>query len=252
QGLVGLVTGGASGLGKATAERFVKQGAKVVLCDLESSEGKQVASGLGDDCVFAATDVTSENDVVNALEIAKSKFGGLDTVVNCAGIGIAKTVYDFKRNKPHSLEDFKRILEVNVGGTFNVTRLAVGLINANEPNSNGQKGVIINTASVAAFDGQRGQAAYAASKGAITSMALPLARDLGRQGIRVMTIAPGLFKTPLLESLPEAAIQQLCSYIPFPSRLGHPDEYAHLVQTIIENPMLNGEVIRLDGALRMQ
>lgn len=246
-----LVTGAASGLGRATAERFVRQGAMVVLCDLPTSGGNEVAKALGNDCVFAPTDVTSEANVKQALAIAEEKFGRLDIAVNCAGIGVAFKVYNFNKNKAHSQDDFLRVLNVNTGGTFNVIRLSVSLMGKNEPNKNGQRGVVINTASVAAFDGQMGQAAYSASKGAIVGMTLPLARDLASQGIRVCTIAPGLFDTPLLGSLPEKVRTFLASTIPYPSRLGHPDEYAHLVECIVQNPLLNGEVIRLDGALRM-
>ncbi|KAI8771725.1 3-hydroxyacyl-CoA dehydrogenase type-2 [Biomphalaria glabrata] len=249
--VVALVTGGASGLGKATVERFVKQGAKVVLCDLANSKGQEVAQALGSNCIFTPTDVTSEEDVSKALQLAKDKFGGLQVAVNCAGIGVAFKTYNFNKQRPHELTDFNKVLMVNTGGTFNVIRLAAGLIGSNEPNSDGQRGVIVNTASVAAFDGQMGQAAYSASKGAIVSMTLPIARDLASQGIRVVTVAPGLFDTPLLQQLPEKVRKFLSSTIPFPSRLGHPEEYAHLVQSIVENPLLNGEVIRLDGALRM-
>ncbi|KAK7496216.1 hypothetical protein BaRGS_00012626 [Batillaria attramentaria] len=251
KGMVGLVTGAASGLGRATAERFVRQGAKVVLCDLPTSGGADVAKAMGDNCVFAPTDVTSEADVTEALSVAQSKFGRLDVAVNCAGIGVAFKVYNFKKDKPHDLQDFARVLTVNTVGTFNVIRLSVGLMGKNEPNENGQRGVVVNTSSVAAFDGQMGQVAYSASKGAIVGMTLPLARDLASQGIRVCTIAPGLFDTPLLAGLPEKVRTFLASTIPFPSRLGHPDEYAHLVESIVQNPLLNGEVIRLDGALRM-
>lgn len=252
KGVVSLVTGAASGLGRATAERFVREGAKVILCDLPSSSGQDVAKSLGNNCVFAPVDVTSEADVKKALDIAKDKFGRLDVVVNCAGIGVAFKTYNFNKDRPHGLEDFARVLTVNTVGSFNVIRLAVGLIGKNQPNSDGQRGVIVNTASVAAFDGQMGQAAYSASKGAIVGMTLPIARDLASQGIRVCTIAPGLFDTPLLASLPEKVRTFLASTVPNPSRLGNSDEFAHLVQCIVENPMLNGEVIRLDGAIRMQ
>ncbi|KAL5014438.1 hypothetical protein ScPMuIL_008708 [Solemya velum] len=251
KGLVGLVTGGASGLGRATVERFVRQGSRVILCDLPSSQGGDVAKNLGENCIFIPTDVTSEQDVKTAVEHAKEKFGKLDVAVNCAGIGVAYKTYNFNKDKPHQQDDFLRVLNVNAGGSFNVIRLACGLIGKNEPDGSGQRGVIINTASVAAYDGQRGQVAYSASKGAIVGMTLPIARDLSTQGIRVVTIAPGLFDTPLLASLPEKVRSFLASTIPFPSRLGHPDEYAHMCQTIVENPLLNGEVIRLDGALRM-
>lgn len=248
---VGLVTGGASGLGKATVERFVREGARVVLCDLPTSSGKEVADSLGDNCVFAPTDVTSEADVTQALDMAKSKFGRLDMAVNCAGIGIAFKTYNFNKKRPHDLADFQKVLMVNTAGTFNVIRLAAGVMGEQEPNADGQRGVVVNTASVAAYDGQMGQAAYSASKGAIVGMTLPIARDLASHGIRVVTIAPGLFDTPLLANLPEKVRKFLASTIPFPPRLAHPDEYAHLVQSVYENPMLNGEVIRLDGALRM-
>ncbi|XP_014772162.1 3-hydroxyacyl-CoA dehydrogenase type-2 [Octopus bimaculoides] len=251
KGLVGLVTGGASGLGLAAVQRLVQQGSRVVLCDLPNSKGAEVASKLGGNCIFAPTDVTSEADVDNALAIAKNNFGRLDAVVNCAGIGVAFKVYNFKKELPHSYEDFKKVLSVNTCGSFNVIRLAVGLMGKNEPNADGHRGVVVNTASVAAYDGQMGQVAYSASKGAIVGMTLPLARDLASQGIRCMTIAPGLYDTPLLAGLPEKVRKYLASTVPFPSRLGDPAEYAHLVQSVIENPMLNGEVIRIDGALRM-
>lgn len=250
--LVALVTGGASGLGRATAARLARNGAKVVVCDLPNSKGAQLVDELAADALFAPVDVASEADVTKALELTKLKFGGLDVVVNCAGIGIACKTYNFKKNAPHLLEDFEKVLRVNTIGTFNVIRLAVGLMSQNDPDPDGLRGVVVNTASVAAFDGQKGQAAYSASKGAIVGMTLPIARDLAGVGIRVCTIAPGLFDTPLLRGLPEEVRKHLADTIPFPSRLGDPDEYAHLAQFIIENPLMNGEVIRLDGALRMQ
>ncbi|XP_067135334.1 3-hydroxyacyl-CoA dehydrogenase type-2 isoform X1 [Centruroides vittatus] len=249
--LVVLITGGGSGLGKATAERLVKQGAKVVICDLPTSKGNDVAKDLGTNCVFAPTNVTSETDVKNALNTTEEKFGKLDAAINCAGIGVALKTYDYKRDIPHSLEDFSKVIQVNAVGTFNVIRLAVGLIGKNTPDADGQRGVIINTASVAAFEGQKGQVAYSASKGAIVGMTLPIARDLSTQGIRCCAIAPGLFDTPLLRGLPDKVRTYLAETIPFPRRLGNPEEYAHLAQFIIENPVINGEVIRLDGALRM-
>ncbi|XP_068083213.1 3-hydroxyacyl-CoA dehydrogenase type-2 [Anabrus simplex] len=252
QKIVGLVTGGASGLGLATVKHIARAGGKVVLCDLQTSQGHKIAQDLGDNVVFAPVDVTSENDVVNALELTKKTFGRLDAVVNCAGIGVAFKTYNFHKKLPHKLEDFTKVLMVNTCGTFNVIRLAVGLVGENEPDENGQRGVVITTASVAAYDGQMGQAAYAASKGAIVGMTLPIARDLASQGIRICSVAPGLFDTPLLAALPEKVRNFLSKTIPFPQRLGKPEEYAMLVQTIIENPYLNGEVIRLDGALRMQ
>jgi len=250
--VVGIVTGGASGLGKATVERFVREGAKVALLDLPTSEGKSVADAIGKDkCCFVPCDITKADDVNNALQETKDKFGKLNALVNCAGIGVAYKTYNFNKKLPHSLEDFTKVQMVNIVGTFNVTRLAVGLIGENEPDTDGQRGVVINTASVAAFDGQMGQVAYSASKGAIVGMTLPMARDLATQGIRVVTIAPGLFDTPLLASLPEKVRVFLSKTVPNPSRLGYPEEYAQMAQSIIENHMLNGETIRLDGALRM-
>ncbi|EFX89885.1 hypothetical protein DAPPUDRAFT_299789 [Daphnia pulex] len=252
KGAVALVTGGASGLGRATVERIVRQGGRVVLCDLPTSKGQQVAAGMSENVIFAPTDVSSEKDVMNALSMTKEKFGKLDVAVNCAGIGVAFKTYNFNKNLPHKLEDFIKVLMVNTVGTFNVIRLSAGLMGENQPNEDGQRGVIVNTASVAAYDGQMGQAAYSASKGAIVGMTLPIARDLSSQGIRVCTIAPGLFKTPLLESLPEKVQSYLAKTVPFPQRLGKPDEYAMMVESIILNPMMNGEVVRVDGAIRMQ
>uniref|UniRef100_A0A6M2DEN5 3-hydroxyacyl-CoA dehydrogenase type-2 n=1 Tax=Xenopsylla cheopis TaxID=163159 RepID=A0A6M2DEN5_XENCH len=252
KGVVGLVTGGASGLGKATVERIVQQGGRVVLCDLPKSTGSQVAKELGENVLYAPVDVTSEKDVEESLKLTKDKFGRLDVVVNCAGIGVAFKTYNFNKELPHKLEDFTKVLMVNTVGTFNVIRLSAGLIGLNEPNKDGQRGVIVNTASVAAYDGQMGQAAYSASKGAIVGMTLPIARDFASHGIRIVTIAPGLFNTPLLQQLPEKVRAFLAKTIPFPQRLGEPSEFAHVVQAIIENPLLNGETIRVDGALRMQ
>lgn len=252
KGVVGLVTGAASGLGKATAEHFIKQGGKAIVCDLPTSQGKQVASDLGPNSIFAPVDVTSEEDVLNALNITKEKFGRLDVVVNCAGIGIAYKIYNFNKKLPHKLEDFEKVIKVNLIGSFNVTRLAVGLIGENPPDEDGQRGVVIHTASVAAYEGQMGQTAYSASKGGIVGMTLPMARDLASQGIRVCSIAPGLFDTPLLSALPDKVRSFLAKTIPNPQRLGRPEEFAMLVESIIKNPLLNGEVIRLDGALRMQ
>ncbi|XP_055914269.1 3-hydroxyacyl-CoA dehydrogenase type-2 [Eupeodes corollae] len=249
---VSLVTGGASGLGRATAERLARNGAKVVLADLATSKGNEVAKELGDNVVFVPVDVSSEKDVQNAVQVAKDQFGRLDLAVNCAGTAVAFRTYNFNKSLPHKLEDFARVLTINTVGTFNVIRLSAGLMGTNEPNQDGQRGVIINTASVAAYDGQIGQAAYAASKAAVVGMTLPIARDLSTQGIRVCTIAPGLFNTPMLASLPEKVRTFLAKSIPFPQRLGEPSEYAHLVQAIYENPLMNGETIRIDGALRMQ
>lgn len=252
QNAVAFVTGGASGLGRATVERFARAGSKVVLGDLPSSQGEQVAKELGDNVIFAPLDVSSEKDVTEALRIAKEKFGRLDVAVNCAGIGIAVRTFNFKKNAPHKLEDFTKVITVNTIGTFNVIRLSAGLMGENMPNEDGQRGVIINTASVAAYDGQIGQAAYSASKAAIVGMTLPIARDLSTQGIRINTIAPGLFSTPLLASLPDKVRGALAATVPFPSRLGKPEEYAQLVESIVDNPMINAETIRIDGAIRMQ
>lgn len=239
-------------MGRGTVERFLKQGAKVVIADLPSSKGAELAQELGPSAAFAPTNVTSPEDVQSALNLTKSKFGKLDVVVNAAGIAIAFKTFNFNKNLPHQLDDFAKVINVNTIGTFNVIRLAVALMGENTPDENEQRGVLINTASVAAYDGQMGQAAYSASKGAIVGMTLPIARDLASHGIRCVTIAPGLFDTPLLQSLPQKVRSFLASTIPFPSRLGKPDEYAQLAQHIVENPVLNGETIRLDGALRMQ
>lgn len=255
-GRVAVITGGASGLGRGTVERFVRNGARVVIADLPSSPGEEVASSLGESAIFVPTDVTSEADVKNLMATTKDKFGKLDVAINCAGIGAAVLTFNPKKPDPeariHNLELFQKIINVNLIGSFNMIRLSTALMHENEPDADSQRGVIVNTASVAAYDGQRGQAAYSASKGGIVGMTLPVARDLASVGIRVNTIAPGLFLTPLLGQLPEKVKTYLASTVPFPSRLGHVDEYAHLAQSIVENPMLNGEVIRIDGALRMQ
>lgn len=250
KGLVGLVTGAASGLGRATALRLMNQGAKGIAA-LDLQKVKEDVSSVKGILTLSGTDVTSEEAVLAALQKVKDEFGRLDFVVNCAGVGVAFRLYNFKKESPHGFDTFKQVLDINVSGTFNVTRLAVGLIGRNEPDANGLRGVVINTASVAAFDGQIGQVAYSASKAAIAGMTLPIARDLASQGIRCVTIAPGLFETPLLMALPEKVQSYLASLVPAPSRLGLPDEYAHVVQCVIENPMINGEVIRVDGALRM-
>ncbi|CAL4091636.1 unnamed protein product, partial [Meganyctiphanes norvegica] len=236
-----VVTGGGSGLGRATAERLVREGARALIIDLPSSPGAQVAADLGENALFVPADVTSEEEVSNALSAAIDRWGSINSVVNCAGIGIARKTYNPKKKQPHDLAGFSKVLQVNAIGSFNVIRLSVMHMAENTPNEDGQRGVIVNTASVAAFDGQVGQAAYSASKGAIVGMTLPIARDLAPTGIRVCTIAPGLFLTPLLESLPEKVKSFLASTVPFPQRLGHPDEYAHMVQAIITNPMMNGE-----------
>ncbi len=246
-GQVALVTGGASGLGRATAERLHADGCSVVLIDLPSSEGKAVASQLGARAVFAPCDVTSEEDVAAALDRAQ-ELGDLRVVVNCAGI--ANGIRVVGRNGPFPLDDFTRVVSVNLIGTFNVIRLAAERMSTVEI-VDGERGVIVNTASVAAFDGQVGQAAYSASKAGVVGLTLPVARELAGLAIRVMTIAPGLFETPLLATLPAEARASLGAQVPHPSRLGRPSEYAALVAHIIDNPMLNGEVIRLDGAIRM-
>ena len=244
-----LVSGGSSGLGAACVRRFVAAGGNVVIGDLNAAAGEQLAAELGESVRFVQMDVTDETMVETAVSTAYSEFGQLNGVVNCAGIAIAEKVVG--RKGIHSLETFTKTIQINLIGTFNVIRLAAAKMVEAEPNEAGERGVIINTASVAAYDGQMGQAAYAASKGGIVGMTLPIARDLARSGIRVMTIAPGIFETPMLAGLPENARISLGEQVPFPSRLGKPEEYAALAQHIIENVMLNGEVIRLDGAIRM-
>lgn len=244
-----LVTGGASGLGGACVRRLVAAGAQVVILDMNAELGESVAKELGEAARFVKANVSSEAEVQAAVKAAVEAFGGLNVTINCAGIGSAERVIG--KNGPASLEAFTRVIQVNLIGTFNCIRLAAVAMAENQPNSGGERGVIINTASVAAYDGQIGQTAYSASKGGIVGMTLPIARDLARTGIRVMTIAPGLFNTPLLAGLPEPARQSLGQQVPFPPRLGEPVEYAALACHIIENEMLNGEVIRLDGAIRM-
>lgn len=244
-----IVTGASSGLGEAVAKRLVEMGASVVLADINEERGQVVSDALGDKVVFCATDITDEQSAQNCIDIAVNQFGRLDGLVNCAGIPGAERVLG--KNGVHRLETFSRALQVNLLGTFNMIRLAASVMSEQEAQETGERGVIINTASVAAFDGQIGQAAYAASKGGMCAMTLPLARELARFGIRVMTIAPGIFKTPMMDVLPEEVQDSLGAAVPFPSRLGEPAEYAQLVQQIIENCMLNGEVIRLDGAIRM-
>ncbi len=237
-----LVAGGGSGLGAATAQSLAGEGANVVVADLKGkAEGENVR--------FVETEVTDEGSVKGAIDAALGGFGGLHGVVNCAGIASAEKVLG--REGPHSLESFSKVIEVNLVGTFNIVRLAAEAMVENEPTESGERGVMVNTASVAAFDGQIGQVAYAASKGGVVAMTLPVARELARHGIRVMTIAPGIFDTPMLAGLPEAARESLGEQILFPQRLGHSEEFAALVGHIIENQMLNGEVIRLDAAIRL-
>ncbi|GIX68598.1 3-hydroxyacyl-CoA dehydrogenase type-2 [Caerostris extrusa] len=252
KGLVALVTGGASGYGRSTAERLLKQGARVVLCDLKTSKGQEISDKLGENSVFVGTDVTSESDVKHALDVCTNKFQKLDLLVNCAGTNVLDKTYDFANNVPHNLDKFRKIIEVNTIGTFNTTRLAVGLMSKNKPDDDGQKGVVVNLTSIHAFEGGVGHVAFAAASGCLVSMTLPLARDLSSEGIRCCAIATGLFDTPYFQSLPEKYRSYLPSVVPFPKGLGSTEEFAHLVQTILENKMLNGEVIRLDGALRME
>jgi 3-hydroxyacyl-CoA dehydrogenase / 3-hydroxy-2-methylbutyryl-CoA dehydrogenase len=249
EGLSALVAGGASGLGEATARSLAEAGASVTIADLNAEKGAALAAELGSGASFIETDVTDEDAVSAAVEEAAGAEDGLRISVCCAGIGWAERVAH--KNGPHNLELFSKVIAVNLIGTFNVLRLAAAAMSANEPDEEGERGVCVNTASIAAYDGQIGQVAYAASKGGIVGMTLPAARDMASRGIRVVTIAPGLFDTPLLATLPEEARNALGEGIPFPSRLGRPEEYARLVEGIVANPMLNGETIRLDGALRM-
>ena len=249
-GVKAVITGGASGLGRATATRLAAAGARVALLDRPASAGADVAKSLGPAAVFTPADVTSADDVAGALDQAVAACEGLNVLVNCAGIGTAmKTV---GKSGPAKLEDFTRVIQVNLIGTFNCIRLAAAHMARNTPTGDGERGVVINTASVAAFDGQIGQAAYSASKGGIVGLTLPVARDLAELGIRVVTIAPGIFETPLLGTLPDPVRTSLANQVPFPKRLGRPEEYAALAEQIITNVMLNGETIRLDGAIRMQ
>jgi NAD(P)-dependent dehydrogenase (short-subunit alcohol dehydrogenase family) len=244
-----LVTGGSSGLGRACVSRLVRAGANVIVVDLNADVGERLVAELGDQAQFVKADVTNESDVKTALSAARESFQSLQGVINCAGIAIAAKVYSSRGI--HRLSSFSKVIQVNLVGAFNVIRLAAEAMIEGEPDAAGERGVIINTASIAAFDGQIGQAAYSASKGGVVGMTLPIARELARYGIRVVTIAPGIFDTPMLAGLPEKVRQSLGQQVPFPSRLGQPDEFAALAQHIIKNEMLNGEVIRLDGAIRM-
>lgn len=244
-----LVTGAGSGLGLSTARELVAQGGKVVLVDINDEAGNTQARTLGKNVHFVRTDITNEADCQQAVATAVEVFGGLQGLINCAGIAPAERVLG--RNGAHSIDSFRRTLEINLCGSFNMIRLAAQAMANGEPNEEGERGVIVNTASVAAFDGQMGQAAYAASKGGVAAMTLPIARDLARSGIRVMCIAPGIFETPMMAGMPQEVQDSLAANVPFPPRLGRPDEYAALVCHILHNSMLNGEVIRLDGALRM-
>ena len=244
-----LVTGGASGLGGATARMLVAGGGKVVIADLKEAEGNALAAELGASAKFVRTDVTDEASAKAAVAGALGGFGRLHGIINCAGIVHGEKVVG--KEGPHALASFVRTININLIGSFNITRLAAEAMSRNAPNAGGERGVIVFTASVAAFDGQIGQPAYSASKAGVVGMTLPIARELARYGVRVATIAPGIFDTPMLAGLPEEARLSLGGQVPFPPRLGRPDEYAALVRHIVENEMLNGEVIRLDGAIRM-
>lgn len=246
---VAIVTGGASGLGEATVRNFAEGGAKVVIFDMNAARGEQVAAELGDSVIFRKVDVTSEEAVKQGLDAAAAAFGRIDACVNCAGIGIAMKTMG--KEGPHDFATFKKVLEINLFGTFNVLRLAAERMTSNTPNEEGERGVIINTASVAAFDGQKGQVAYSASKGGVVGMTLPVARDLAFYGIRICTIAPGLFLTPLFEGLGQQVVDSLSAQVTFPKRLGRPAEYGALARTIVESAYMNGETIRLDGAIRL-
>lgn len=241
-----VVTGGASGLGAGTVRMLVEQGAKVVIADIQDEAGTALATELNQ--VYVHCDVTSAEDGQRAIDAA-TELGALFGLVNCAGVAPAARIVG--RNGPHELELFQKVININIVGTFNMCRLAAFAMSSNEPEPTGERGVLINTASVAAFDGQIGQAAYAASKAAVAGMTLPVARDLSRLGIRCVTIAPGIFGTPMIFGMPQEVQDSLAASIPFPSRLGHPEDYAKLVFSIIDNEMLNGETIRLDGAIRM-
>ncbi|WP_332645834.1 3-hydroxyacyl-CoA dehydrogenase [Lysinibacillus sp. 54212] len=248
--VVAIVTGGASGLGEATVRNIVAYGGKAIIADLQDERAESLLRELCDAVLYVKTDVTCEEQVQAAISKGKEAFGFINVAVNCAGIAIAQKL--LSKRGIHALDDFERVLRVNLSGTFNMIRLVAAAMENNAPDVDGQRGVIINTASVAAFDGQIGQAAYSASKGGVVAMTLPIARELASSGIRVMTIAPGLINTPMFATLPEEARASLGAMTPFPKRLGEPNEYAKLVSAIIENTMLNGEVIRLDGAIRMQ
>jgi len=249
EGKTAIITGGASGLGEAVVRRFVSLGANVLMLDLNEERGMALVNELGAQAAFIKTDISVPEDVQQSVDFAKDKFGQIDIVVNCAGIPSGAKVASKKG--PHDLAYFKKVIDINLTGIFDVIRSAAFQMLQNELNDEGGRGVIINTSSIAAFDGQVGQAAYTASKAALVGMTLPLARDLAGDGIRVLTICPGLFDTPMMAKLPEQVRVDLAKTVPFPSKLGDPDEFAMLAQQIVENPMLNGETIRLDGAIRM-
>ena len=249
QGNTFIVTGGASGLGEATVRALHGAGANVVIADLNGELGEKLAAELGERAAFNRTNVAAEADARAAVDLAVSRFGGLQGLINCAGIGNAGKVLG--KDGPLPLAEFSRSIEINLIGSFNMIRLAAEAMSKGEAQADGERGIIINTASVAAYEGQIGQAAYAASKGGIVAMTLPIARELARSGIRVMTIAPGLFITPMMRGLPAEVQKSLGENTPFPQRLGEPEEYARLVMSIVDNVMLNGETIRLDGAVRL-
>ncbi len=244
-----LVAGGGSGLGAATAAMIIANGGNVIIADLNKDAGEKKAAELGAQARFIETNVCDEAQVQAAVDLAKAAFGGLHGAVNCAGVAPGERVVG--KTGPHSLANFRRAVEINLIGTFNVIRLAAHAMSLQAPNASGERGVIVNTSSVASFEGQIGQAAYAASKAGVNGMTLPIAREFAKLGIRVMTIAPGIFDTPILQGMSDEIRASLGAQIPFPSRLGRPDEYAALVKTIFQNEVLNGEVIRLDGAIRM-
>ena len=249
EGAGAIVTGGASGLGEATTRELASLGGRVAILDLPQSKGEKLAAEIGGAAIFCPTDVTQADQVEAAVDRAVSEFGSIQVCVSCAGIGWAQRTVT--RDGPHPIEPFEKVIQVNLIGTFNSIRFAADRMSRNEPNEGGERGVLINTASVAAYEGQIGQVSYAASKGGIVGMTLPVARDLASLGIRCVTIAPGLFETPLLGSMPEERRQVLAANVPFPKRLGQPVEYGALARHIVENPMLNGLTIRLDGAIRM-
>ncbi len=246
---VAIVTGGASGLGESCVRNLVKRGGKVSIFDFAGDKGEKIASELGDAVTFCMTDITDEANVQAAIDKTIEAFGAIHIAVNCAGVGIPAKVLG--KEGPMAMDHFNKVVQINLIGTMNVVRLSAEKMVKNQGNDDGEKGVVINVASVAAFDGQIGQAAYSASKAGVAGMTLPIAREFAEYGIRLMTVAPGIFRTPMLEGLPENVKEALGKMVPFPKRLGEPSEFAALVQHIVENPMLNGEVIRLDGAIRM-
>jgi 3-hydroxyacyl-CoA dehydrogenase / 3-hydroxy-2-methylbutyryl-CoA dehydrogenase len=249
KGCTAVVTGGASGLGEATVKSLVGKGAKAAIFDFDEERGNQIAGQLGDSVIFCKTDVTDETTVQQAVDKTVEAFGGIHFAINCAGVATPAKI--LSKRGPIPIEQFNRVVQINLTGTLTVIKLVADKMINNTPNDDGEKGVVINTASVAAFDGQIGQVAYSASKAAVAGMTLPIAREFADYGIRVVTIAPGLFETPMLAGLPDKARESLITQVPFPKRLGQPHEYAMLVQHIIENPLLNGETIRLDQAIRM-